>query len=224
MRKAVLPGVLLAVLSAAAAFAFDPSELNKLTFVNSTGGEIQMIFLSPADSEFWGPDIIGADFVLEVGGSVGYYVHSPQELFSYDVLATDGKGNSFEMRDLKLTRGKKQTITLTAKDLTSKAPSFTLATLTVDNDTGAEIHYLFMSPADSDAWGADLLSGENTLEDGDSWSISVPVGKEKAPYNFFAEDDEGRAFFFSATLDPSRGTTFSVSIDRSDLSGPGEEE
>jgi hypothetical protein len=224
VRKAVLLGVLLAVLSAASAFAFDPAELNRLTFVNSTGREIQMVFLSPTDSEYWGPDIIPTDFVLKVGASVDYYVHSPHEVFTYDVLATDGKGSSIEMRDLKLTRGRKQTVTLASTDLKREAPQFTLAMLTVENDTGGQIQYLFMSPADSDAWGADLLTGDTTLQDGESWSISVPVGKEKAPYNFFAEDEDGRAFFFGATLDPSRGTEFSVSIDRSDLSGPGAEE
>ena len=48
---------------AASAFAFNPDELNKITFQNTTGTKIEMIFLSPGDSEYWGPDIIGADYV-----------------------------------------------------------------------------------------------------------------------------------------------------------------
>ena len=57
---------------------------------------------------FWGPDIIGADFVLKDGGSIGYYVHYPQSSFDFDVLATDDQGHEFVMRGLKMVDGKEQ--------------------------------------------------------------------------------------------------------------------
>ena len=220
MRKILLSVMLLAVLSAASAFAFDPEELNRITFVNSTGAKIQMIFLSPGDSEFWGPDIIGADYVLKDGGSIRYYVHYPQSSFNFDVLATDDAGRQFVHRNLKMVDGKEQTITLTRKGLDSTATEFSLATLEVENDTGNEIQYLFISPADSDAWGADLLDAESTLADGDSHAIVIPVGKQKAPYNLFAQDGEGRSYFFNVTIDPSKGKEFTVSIEKGDLQLP----
>ncbi|MGA2479209.1 MAG: hypothetical protein ABSG63_10720 [Spirochaetia bacterium] len=223
MRKILLSMVLLGVLSAASAFAFDPAELNRITFVNTTGAQIQTIFLSPGDSMYWGPDIIGADFVLKDGGSIGYYVHYPQSSFDFDVLATDDQGREFVMRGLKMVDGKEQTITLTRKGLDTAATEFTLATVEVENDTGAEIQYLFISPADSDAWGADLLDEENTLADGDSHAIVIPVGKEKAPYNLFAEDGDGKSYFFNVTIDPSKGKEFAVSIEKGDMQAPGGE-
>ena len=53
MRKMVLAAFLFAAVSAASVFAFDPDELNKITFVNDTGTKIEMIFLSPGDSKYW---------------------------------------------------------------------------------------------------------------------------------------------------------------------------
>ena len=221
MRKILLPAILLAVLSAAAAFAFDPDELNKITFQNTTGTKIEMIFLSPGDSEYWGPDLIGADYVLKDGGSIGYYVHYPEASFKFDVLATDDQGNKFELRDLNLTDGKESIVKLTSKNLNDTSPDFTLFTLEVTNNTGYEIDYLFISPNDSDAWGADLLDEETTLADGDSHSIVIPVGKDKVKYNLMAADEYDDEYSFDLTLDPKKGYELSVSIEESDLQSGG---
>ena len=212
MRKILLPAILLAILSAGTAFAFDPAELNKITFKNSTGRKIQMIFLSPADSEYWGPDIIGADYALKDDGSIGSYVHYPKSDFSFDVMATDDTGSMFELRDLKLSDGNERTITLTPQSLDSNTPDFTLVTLSVENDTGRELQYLFISPSDSDAWGADLLDSESTLVDGGSHSIVIPVGKEKVQYNLMAVDESNQQYIFDVTIDPANGSEFTVTV------------
>ena len=223
MRKTPLAAILFAVLSAAAAFAFNPDELNKITFQNSTGTKIQMIFLSPGDSEYWGPEIIGADYVLKDGGSIGYYVHFPQETTTFDVMATDDKGNKFEMRDFKVTAGREQTITLTRKSLNRTAPDFTLAALEVQNDTGHELQYLFISPADSETWGADLLDEERTLADGDSHGIVIPMGTDKVEYNLMATDENDDEYIFNVTINPAKGKEFTVAIDASDRQESGGE-
>ena len=217
MRKAMMVAAALAVVSASAAFAFDPDELNKITFTNATGTKIEMIFLSPGDSKYWGPDIIGADYFVKDGGSVGYYVHYPDKSFKFDIMATDDKGNRFEMRDFELTDGKEQTVTLTRKSLNKSAPDFNLVTVHVKNSTGQEVQYLFISPNDSDAWGADLLDENTTLADGDTHSIVVPVGKKKVKYNLMAVDDNNREYSFDVTIDPKKGDEFDISVDEGDL-------
>ncbi len=216
MRR-ILLALVIAALGATAAFAFNPDELNKITFQNSTGGKIEMIFLSPGDSDFWGPDIVGADYFLKDGGSIGYYVHYPESKFKFDIMATDDKGNRFELRDLTLTDGKEQTITLRNKDLNKTAPDFNLMTVNVKNSTGRELQYLFISPDDSDAWGADLLDENTTLADGDTHSIVVPVGKAKVKYNLMAVDDNDDEYTFNVTLNPKEGDEFDVSVDEGDL-------
>jgi hypothetical protein len=215
MRK-ILFVLMLVTVCATAAFAFDPEELNKITFLNSTGGKIEMIFLSPGDSDFWGPDIVGADYFLKDGGSLGYYVHYPESTFKFDIMATDDKGNRFELRDFTLTDGKEQTVTLAKKSLNKSAPDFNLMTVHVLNSTGKEMEYLFISPDDSDAWGADLLDENTTLADGDTHSIVVPVGKTKVKYNLMAVDNNNDEYTFNVTLDPKKGDEFDVTVDATD--------
>ena len=216
MRK-LLFVLVLAAGCTSAAFAFNPDELNKITFLNSTGGKIEMIFLSPGDSDFWGPDIVGADYFLKDGGSLGYYVHYPETSFKFDIMATDDKGNRFELRDFALTDGKEQTVTLTKKSLNKSAPDFNLMTVHVLNSTGKEVEYLFISPDDSDAWGADLLDENTTLADGDTHSIVVPVGKKKVKYNLMAVDADNAEYSFNVTLDPKKGDEFDVTVDAGDI-------
>jgi hypothetical protein len=220
MRKVMWMSILFAALAAAGAFAFDPNELNKLTFQNSTGTKIETIFLSPSDSEYWGPDIVGADFVVKDGGSIGYYIHYPEKTFKFDIMATDEAGHMFEVYNYVLTDGKEATITFTQKNLNSKAPDFTFATLKVKNNTDKEMQYLFISPSDSDAWGVDLLNSESTLAPGDLHSIVIPIGKEKVTYNLMASDENDDEYVFDLTIDPSKGKEFNAAIDPADLKPP----
>ncbi|MGO9308629.1 MAG: hypothetical protein ACLQDL_06355 [Spirochaetia bacterium] len=217
MRRMILAVVVFAAASAAAAFAFNPDELNKITFQNSTGGKIEMIFLSPGDSRYWGPDIIGADYFLKDGASLGYYVHYPDKSFTFDIMATDESGNKFEVRDFRLTDGTEASVNLTPRSLDSAAPDFTLATVHIDNNTGHEVQYLFVSPSDSDAWGVDLLDEETTVADGDSHSFVLAVGREKVKYNLMAVDENNDEYKFNMTIDPKSKKEFTWSIDPADL-------
>ncbi|HET6486123.1 MAG TPA: hypothetical protein VFH83_06870 [Spirochaetia bacterium] len=217
MRKGLVLAVVLMALGAAAAFAFSSDELNKITFVNSTGSDIETLFLSPGDSDHWGPDIIGADSVLANGDSLGFYVHYPETSFKFDIMASDTDGNTFEVYDYKLTDGKEAKITFTKKNLNTSKPDFTFATLTITNKSSHELDYLFISPEDSNAWGVDLLNEDTTLSQGDSEKVMVPIGNAKVTYNLMAADDSDREYTFDLVLDPAKGKSFKASVEDSDL-------
>ncbi|HET6450038.1 MAG TPA: hypothetical protein VFI08_01965 [Spirochaetia bacterium] len=215
-RRIVGISLALTLVCASAVFAFDPDELNKITFENSTGTKIEMLFLSPGDSQYWGPEIIGADYFLKDGGSIGFYVHYPDKSFKFDIMATDDKGNKFEVRDFVLTDGREATVKLTKKNLNQQAPDFTLATVHIENNTGHELQYLFVSPNDSDAWGVDLLDENTTVADGDQHSFVLPVGKDKTKYNLMAVDENNDTYKFNMTIDPRTKKEFTWSVDPSD--------
>jgi hypothetical protein len=217
MRKIILAVAVFTAVSAVSLFAFNPDELNKITFQNTTGGKIEMIFLSPADSKFWGPDIVGADYFLKDGATIGYYVHYPDKSFKFDIMATDDNGNKFEVRDFEMTDGKEANVKLTPKSLDSTAPDFTLATVHIENNTGFEVQYLFVSPSDSDAWGVDLLDEETTVADGDQHTFVLAVGKEKVKYNLMAVDENNDEYEFNMTIDPKAKKEFTWSIDPADI-------
>jgi hypothetical protein len=199
------------------ASALDPDELNKITFKNTTGADIQMIFLSPSDSDDWGPDIMGADWVLGNGKSIGFYIHYPDSSFNFDIMAMDKAGNTFELYEYTMKDGKEAMITLGKKDLKKSPPKLDFVTLTIENKTGKEIDYLFVSPVDSDAYGVDLLDEESVLAAGDSIDILVPVGDKTSSYDILAVDDGLSDYTFTLDLDPATGEEQVVAVDASDL-------
>jgi hypothetical protein len=72
------------------------------TLVNSTGVEIHSLFVSPADQDEWGPDILGQDTLAD--GQTAEITFSPkEEAAKWDLKVTDKAGNSIEWVDLDLT-------------------------------------------------------------------------------------------------------------------------
>jgi hypothetical protein len=132
-------------------------------------------------------------------------------------MATDENGNKFEVRDFEMTDGKEASVKITPKSLNSSAPAFTLATVHIDNNTGHELQYLFVSPSDSDAWGVDLLDEETTVADGDSHSFVLAVGKAKLKYNLMAVDENNDEYKFNITIDPAAKKEFSWAVEPGDL-------
>lgn len=215
MRKTLIVAVVICVFCALAAYAFDPSELNKVTFKNNTGEQIQMIFLSPGDSQEWGPDIVGSDYHISNGNSVTYYVHYPNSSFKFDIMATDKKNNTYEIYNYTLKDSTQPTIVFNKSNRTSTVPDFHYVNVTVTNDLDNEIYYLFVSPSDSDAWGADMLDTETTLSAGDTYSFDIPVSS-KVTYNLMAVDENNDEYTFDITLDTNK-TKVKVSVEPSDL-------
>jgi len=63
------------------------------------------------------------------------------------------------------------------------------ASVTVINQTGSTICYLYVSPSTSDEWGADQLGTNNVIGAGQSFTLTVQPGT----YDLRAEDCEGNA-------------------------------
>lgn len=61
---------------------------------------------------------------------------------------------------------------------------------TLVNDTGVDLHNLFVSPTNSDNWGEDIL-GEDVLEDGQSVDVSFSHKETECIWDFQVRDEEG---------------------------------
>ena len=217
MRKILLATLTLAAVSAVAAFAFNPDKMNKITFHNATGRKIEMIFLSPADSKLWGPDIMGANYFLGDTRSIGYYVHYPDTSFKFDIMAIDEMGNELEIRDFQLVDGKESRVRLVPESLKKAAADFTLVTVHIRNRTGREMQYLFISPSDSKAWGVDLLDETTTVTDGDTYSFVLAVGRDTLRYNLMAVVENNDEYQFTFTIDPKTRKELTWAVEPGDL-------
>jgi hypothetical protein len=72
------------------------------TLVNSTGVEIHSLFVSPADKDNWGPDILGQDTLAD-GQTTEIEFDAKEDAAKWDLKVTDREGNSIEWSDLDLT-------------------------------------------------------------------------------------------------------------------------
>jgi hypothetical protein len=83
------------------------------TLVNSTGVEIDKVFISPHDNDDWEEDILGQD-TLPQGEKVDIKFNRTETAPLWDLRVEDDKGNSIEWENLDLL--KISTLTLTYKD------------------------------------------------------------------------------------------------------------
>ena len=203
MRKFVSIVVLSAFLLLAGsgiAFGFDDDWLNLVTFENLTEQTIEFIFLSPGDSEFWGPEILGSERVLEAGESLGFYILYPDECNTFDIMAIGEDGGTITIWDYQICDGDIELIEFVNKDLTDEPPEFDYITVHIENDT-IPVWYIFLSPTDSRYYGVDYLDETTILDTGEYASFLFPIGEGTAEYDLIAVDEEGDEYQFSFEID-----------------------
>ena len=70
-----------------------------------------------------------------------------------------------------------------------------LPSITIVNNTGYTIFYVYISPSDDEEWGEDLLDSEEILNDGETFTCKLPqpLNKVKA-YDIKLEDEDGDTY------------------------------
>ena len=89
------------------------------TVVNNTGVEINALYVSPADKNDWGEDILGKD-TLPAGESTDIEFDDEEEAAKWDLRIEDKQGNSIEWADLDLTEISKVTLNYANGKATAK--------------------------------------------------------------------------------------------------------
>jgi len=190
------------LLAASSSSAVSPDELNLITFTNNTGEDINYIFLSPGDSEYWGSDILGSTRVLADEEELGFYIHYPDRCNEFDIYAVGASESAFLVYGFEICDGEEAEVELTRRNLDADAPDFEFTTVTISNDTDYEILYLFFSPGDSQMWGVDQLDRETTMTPGESVSVLLPVGDAVVRYDVQAVDEDEDTYTFFVEINP----------------------
>ncbi len=215
MKK--LSFVLLLLVLPVLIFAFDPGWLNNIVFYNGTSTDIEYIFLSPGDSDYWGPEILNSERILESRSDLGFYIYYPDDCNDFDILAINSNGEALSIYDYTICDGTEETIAFSKKDMSEESPDFNFITLEVDNKIQTEIYYMFISPADSNMYGVDLLDEETTILPGDYLRLLVPLGDDAVDYDVMAVDENNDTYSFTLTLDPSTGSEQNVAVEMGDM-------
>jgi hypothetical protein len=79
------------------------------TLVNKTGVEIHGLYVSPADANKWGKDILGKDTLAD-GQSAEIKFHEDEEAEKWDLRIEDKDGHAIEWEDLNLMKISKITL------------------------------------------------------------------------------------------------------------------
>ena len=216
MRR--IPAILLCLIFGTGVFALDPDELNNVAIFNNSGGDIVYLFLSPGDSEYWGPDILGSERTLEHRSALGFYIHYPDACNTFDFMAIDSDGNAYVKWDVEICDESEATISITGQDLSDSPPEVEYISLEIVNNASYDMWFVFLSPADSNMWGVDLLDEESILEAGASAEFLVPIGSQKGTYDFLGVDEDNDDYRFSLEIDPAEGDELFVEITDDDYS------
>ncbi len=215
IKRAVIAWQLL--LLAAVAFGFDPGELNRVSFSNQTGYDIEYLFFSPADSDWWGPDILGSRRVLADGQIISFYVHYPEARNRFSVFAIDEAGDAYFLSEVEISDGQEALVEITLELYDPHGyDDLYFSELIITNATEADIWYLFLSPSDSTMWGVDILDDETIFARGDSFSILVPSGSDPVIYDLLGLDEHIRTMYRQVSISRNQDEWF-VDISESDL-------
>ena len=152
-----------------------------VTIVNETGYTIEYLYVSSNNSDQWEEDLLGRK-VLENGKS--FQITLP-ETGGYDFKGVDKDKDSYYKWNV-VVRGN-LTVTLTPDDyepdderpeaeipyVFTDSPASGSTWVTVMNNTGYDIYYLYVSLNDADDWYSDILK-EDILEKGKEVRVMLP--------------------------------------------------
>ncbi|MCL2064916.1 MAG: serine protease [Candidatus Cloacimonetes bacterium] len=159
---------------------------SSIHIANRTGYTIFYLYVSPATSTSWGIDRLGTNVLMNGQDfTVSSLDFSPGSL--WDIMLIDLDNDTYTMNGISLTSN--QTIEFTFNDIdginssanyySSQYPegqtTQTGSTdyITIDNNTGYTIFFVYVSPSSSDSWGTDLLR-DDVLLNGYSVRVSLP--------------------------------------------------
>ena len=85
--------------------------------------------------------------------------------------------------------------------------------VTFVNNTGYDIWYLFLSPGDSEYWGADILGTSRTLDDGDKLGFYIHYPDYANEFDLMAIDEDGDAYFiYGFEISDDRAATIEITL------------
>ena len=201
MKKLIL---LLVLVSASLSLA--AQDYNLIEFKNKTGLDIYYLFFSPGDSEWWGPDVLGDTRTLNAGETVEFYISYPEYTADFDFMAIDEDGNMYELYDMEITDDEEARIVINDSYITDfwdlDDLESNLISLEINNYTGFDLYYLFISPSDSSMYGIDFMDSETTLLPDEALSVLLFKSNAEVDYDIQGVDEEGDSYSFTLTLDP----------------------
>ena len=143
-----------------------------VTVVNRTGYTGWYLYVSPASNESWGSDRLGTD-ILASGSSVTIRNVPAISNNRYDIRLVDSDGDSYTKWNVSISDNSSIVFTFDDYD-TEAAETYDGPPITIVNNTGYTVWYVYISSTESDVWGRDRLAAQQTLPSGESVILNLP--------------------------------------------------
>ncbi|MDR0313143.1 MAG: serine protease [Treponema sp.] len=155
---------------------YQNTQVASINITNNTGYTVWYVYISPVSSSSWGEDRLRSDQVLRNGQSVTISSLPPSSNNRYDIRLVDSDDDSYTKMNVLVRQN--QTIEFTFDDFdrapSASAPEYDGPLITIVNNTGYEVWYVYISPTTSEYWGQDRLQSNQVLPNGQSVSLSLP--------------------------------------------------
>ncbi|MBX7058338.1 MAG: hypothetical protein K1X75_09770 [Leptospirales bacterium] len=192
-------------------------QVRLLTVTNQTGGTLKLLFISPSDSQYWGPDVLGATRTLAQGASAGFYLHYAAACGRFDIMGVHTDNSTFRIQGFEVCDDRQnQSVALQSSHSADPLGGMRLAKLRFRNIASQTMRLVFVSPHDSRSWGVDFLGQTTTLARGQTLELVIPTSQEAVRYNVMAAGEDDRQYTFNIDIDRS-SETFTFPIEDSDL-------
>jgi hypothetical protein len=160
----------------ASLFTAHGQNLPGVSIVNNTGFTVYYVYISQTASTDWGADTLGSD-VLSNGNSTNVRLpYALNVVNRYDIKLVDSDGDSYIKWNVPVTAN--AIITFTFSDYVSSGnrtntnTNTDLPRVTIVNNTGYTVYYIYISQTATTDWEEDVL-GDDVLMNGESTNIRL---------------------------------------------------
>lgn len=181
----VLFPLLLVLLTIPTAIAQTPNLSLQLT--NESEEAIEHLFVRPADSRYFGGDVLSMSDPIESGDTISVGISSNFSETLVDIRAIDEDGTLYDAESIRLGSEEQTAVSISSAHATeSSAPG--LSSIPVNAAFETDIHYVYIERIDTSDLGANLTSGEVIVE-GSSATFTI-LADEAAMLNAIVAVDQ----------------------------------
>jgi hypothetical protein len=191
MKKAIFGFILLLSLLTALSAQQNPS----ITIVNNTGYTVYFVYISQTASTSWGEDRLDSTQVLSNGQSVSLQLPYPISVVNrYDIRLKDSDGDTYTKMNVLVSANSRIVFTFDDFDVESVV-TYDGPPITIVNNTGYTVYYVYISQTASDTWGPDRLDSAQVLGNGQSVSLNLPYPTNVVNrYDIRLKDSDGDTY------------------------------
>ncbi len=183
-----------------------------LTLVNDLNDPVCYVLISPTSSDTWGTDWLGPNDVINVGEQRAFTLDAG----NWDMMSQDCNGNTLSSQMGVYVSGNTVWTLSWSSGSSSSPPAAGDSTLTLVNNSGVDICWVYISPAASDTWGSDWL-GSDIVGAGNQHTFYLDSGS----WDMLARDCNGNELNTQSSVYVSGTMTWTISSTVPPSSGPG---